>query len=44
MSDAERRTALVAIGNAEAIVDAVLWVTQKISALGSFFLKPSLKH
>ena len=44
MSEAERRAALVAIRNAEAVVDAVVWVKQRISALGDFFLKPSLKH
>ena len=44
MSELERQTAINAVQNAEAIVDAIFWVTSKIAALGNAFLKPSLKH
>lgn len=44
MSESERRTALVAMRNAEAIMNTIVWVKERISALGSYFLKPSLKH
>lgn len=45
MSDSERQVAINAMRNADAIVDAVLWVTHKIEQLGArLFLKPGLKH
>jgi hypothetical protein len=44
MSESERHAALSAMRNAEAIVDAIVWVKGRISALGNYFLKPSLKN
>ena len=44
MSETERRAALIAMRNAEAIVNLIVWMKQRVSALGDFFLKPSLKH
>jgi hypothetical protein len=44
MSESERRAALSAMRNAEAFVDAILWVRDRLSVLGNYFLKPSLKH
>ncbi len=44
MSEVERRAAIHAMRNAEAIVDMILWAKGKLAALGSHFLKPSLKH
>ena len=44
MSEIERDAALRALRNAEAMVDLLFWVKEKLSAVGTFFLKPSLKH
>jgi hypothetical protein len=45
MSDQERLVAINAMQNADAIVDAILWVTQKIEQIAAaLFLKPSVKH
>ena len=44
MSEIERHTALRAMRQAEAIVDFVVWVKNKVAAVGTYFLKPSLKH
>jgi hypothetical protein len=44
MSEIERDAALRALRNAEAMVDLLFWVREKLSAVGAFFLKPSLKH
>jgi hypothetical protein len=45
MSAIERQAAINAMHDADAIVDAVLWIARKIEQLGAFlFLKPSLKH
>lgn len=44
MNDADRRTAIRALSHAEAIVDAMFWVKNRIAALGTYLLKPSLKH
>lgn len=44
MSDLDRQTAIDAMRVAEAFADAVLWVKEKVSALGTYFLKPSVKH
>ncbi len=44
LSESDRLTAINAMQDAEAIVDAFLWVRGKISAVGHYFLKPSLKH
>jgi hypothetical protein len=44
MSESERDTALRALRSAESMVDVLFWVKEKLSAVGTFFLKPSLKH
>jgi hypothetical protein len=45
MSESERQVAINAMRDADAIVDAVLWITHKIEQLGAFlFMKPSIKH
>ena len=44
MTEAERDSAVKAMHDAEAIADAILWVRNKLAALGNFFLHPSLKH
>lgn len=44
MPPAERECAIGALHQAELLVDAILWVKEKFSALGHAFLKPSLKH
>ena len=44
MSDIERYAALRALRNAEAMVDFLVWVKSKVTAAGTYFLKPSLKH
>jgi hypothetical protein len=44
MSDRDRQVAIDALRVAEAFADAMLWVKEKVSALGTFFLKPSVKH
>lgn len=44
MSELDRQIATGSVRNAEAIVDAIVWVKDKVVALGDFLLKPSLKH
>ena len=45
MSAGERQIAINAMRDADTIVDAILWVTNKIEELGAFlFLKPGIKH
>jgi len=44
LSESDRLTAINAMQDAEAIVNALLWVQDKISAVGHYFLRPSLKH
>lgn len=48
MTESERRAALIAMRNAEMIVDAVVWVTKKIEQAAAYlsrlFLRPSPKH
>ena len=45
MSEQERLVAIHAMNNADAIVNAILWISQKIEQIGaSLFLKPSIKH
>ncbi len=45
LSAGERQVALSALRNAEAMVDACVWVARKIEQFGArLFLKPSLKH
>ena len=45
MSEQERLVAINAMRDADAIVDAILWITRKVEQLGAaLFLKPSIKH
>lgn len=44
ISDRDRERAAYAIRNAEAIVDAVVWVRERIASLGALLLKPGFKH
>ena len=45
MSEQERRVAINAMRDADAIVDAILWISNKIEQFtSSLFLKPSIKH
>ncbi len=45
MSAGERQVAINAMRDADAIVDAILWVTHKVEQLGALlFLKPGIKH
>ena len=44
MKESDRRFALSTLYSAELIVDAIVWVQEKVAALGHYFLKPSLKH
>ena len=44
MSDLDRQIAIDAMRVAEAFADVVLWVKEKVAALGTCFLKPSMKH
>ena len=44
MSDRDRERAISAIRHAESIVDAVVWVRERIASLGATLLKPGFKH
>ena len=44
LSESQRLVAISALQNAETIANAFMWLTEKIGALGNYFLKPSLKH
>lgn len=47
MSATERQAAINAMRDADAIVDAILWIMNKVEQLGAFLLpkpSPSLKH
>ena len=44
MNDLNRQIAVNAVGIAEAFAEAVLWVKEKVAAIGTCFLKPSVKH
>lgn len=44
MSASERRAAINAMQEAEAIADVLLWVREKFQALGAYFLSLGLKH
>ena len=44
MSEYDRQLAINAMRQAEAIVDAMFWVEEKVAAIGTYFLKPSVKH
>ncbi len=44
MSETDRQNAIAALRQAERMVDAYLWVKEKLAIVGHVFLKPSLKH
>jgi hypothetical protein len=44
MSDFERRRAIHAMQMAEGFANALIWVRDKVAAMGTWFLKPSVKH
>lgn len=45
MSEQERQVAINAMRDADAIVDAILWISNKVEQFASsLFLKPSIKH
>jgi hypothetical protein len=45
MSAGERQVAINAMRDADTIVDAILWITNKVEQLGAMlFLKPGIKH
>ena len=44
MSELDRQVAIDAMRIAEAFADAILWVKEKVAVLGTYFLKPSVKH
>jgi len=44
LTDRERQVAVGAIHIAEGVASAVLWVKGKVAAMGTWFLKPSVKH
>ena len=44
ISEHDRQRATHALRGAEAIVDAVSWVKERIASLGSMLLKPGFKY
>ena len=44
MSEHDRQLAPYALRDAEAIVDALLWIKAKITALGAMLHKPGFRH
>lgn len=44
LSDRDRQIAMDAMRVAEAFASAVLWVREKVAVMGTWFLKPSVKH
>jgi hypothetical protein len=44
MSDLDRQKAVDAMRMAEVFAGAVLWAREKVAAIGTWFLKPSMKH
>jgi len=44
MSDLERQKALDAMRMAEGFANALIWAREKVAAMGTWFLKPSVKH
>ncbi len=45
MSEHERLVAINAMHDADAIVEAIIWFSNKIEQLGAFlFLRPGVKH
>ena len=44
ISEHDLQRARYALRDAEAIVDAVFWVKERIASLGTMLLKPGFKH
>ena len=44
ITQADRQNAIRALQRAEQVADALVWIKEKLTALGGVFLKPSLKH
>lgn len=44
MSELDRHVAISAMQKAEAFVDSMLWVKEKLAAVGNYVLRPSFKH
>jgi hypothetical protein len=44
LSDSDRQRAAFALGNAEAIADAVIWVKEGIASLGAMLPRLGFKH
>lgn len=44
ISDLDRQKALEAMRMAEGFANAVIWAREKVAAMGTWFLKPSVKH
>ena len=44
MSAVDRRNAMLSLAQAEQIAKGFLWLREKASDIGHWFLKPSLKH
>ena len=44
MTEADRQRALEIIRIAEGFADAIVWAREKVAAIGTWFLKPSMKH
>ena len=44
ISEHDRQRAKYALRDAEAIVEAVSWVKERIASLGTMLLKPGFKH
>jgi hypothetical protein len=44
INDHERERAAHAIQDAEAIVDAIIWIKDRIASVGAMVLKPGFKH
>lgn len=44
MSAADREHAIDALRQANQLVEAIVWIKERFSALGQAFLKPSLKN
>ena len=44
MSAHERQQAVYALRSAEAIVDTIVWVKDRIASVGAMLLRPGFKH
>ena len=44
LSDLDRQKVLDAARVAQGFADAAFWVRTKVAAIGTWFLKPSMKH